>query len=69
MSFFNFINDSTKTTKTFQQEIIPKIESSNSFKKIIKKCKHYSNNLLVYADCCNEYFEWKCTTSKSTDSF
>jgi len=56
MSFFNLIKE---TAKTSQQKTIrtPTIELSNSPKKIIKKCTHYSNNLLVYADCCNEYFE------------
>jgi len=49
MSFFNL----TESNKTDTKEI-PNI---TKIKKITKKCTHYNNNLLVYADCCKEYFE------------
>ena len=32
-------------------------EGSEIITKITKKCIHYNNNLIVYADCCNEYFD------------
>lgn len=57
MSFFNFIKDRTETRKSSEEETHPLIEISNIPKNITKKCTHYKNNLLVYADCCNEYFE------------
>ena len=41
MSFFNL----TKSNKTDNPQ------------KISKKCTHYNNNLLVYADCCKKYFD------------
>jgi len=46
MSFFNLIKTNiTDSNKT------------DNSQKITKKCTHYNNNLLVYAECCKEYFD------------
>ena len=37
-----------------------------SYSKIDKKCTHYNNNIMIYANCCNKYFDcYKCHNEKS----
>jgi uncharacterized CHY-type Zn-finger protein len=35
--------------------------------KYSRKCSHYNNNIMIYATCCNKYFDcYKCHNEKST---
>ena len=41
-------------------------ESHNKIDKFSKKCFHYDNNIMIYANCCNKYFGcYKCHNEKS----